>query len=155
MIKINVITNNNEWNLFLKNPNSYIDRKINKYNVKDKKYQKKNIYCTLLLSRNKEIKNLNKKFRKKNKTTDVLSFPFHKKKELKLILNKEKEIYLGDIIVNLDKIKSQKNLQNFKIEFDQLWVHGLIHLLGYDHKKDKEYSEMSKIEKKFIELINV
>jgi probable rRNA maturation factor len=155
MIKINVITNNNEWNLFLKNPNSYIDRKINKYNVKDKKYQKKNIYCTLLLSRNKEIKNLNKKFRKKNKTTDVLSFPFHKKKELKLILNKEKEIYLGDIIVNLDKIKSQKNLQNFKIEFDQLWIHGLVHLLGYNHKKDKEYSEMSKIEKKFIELINV
>ena len=155
MIKINVITNNNKWNLFLKNPNSYIDRKINKYNVKDKKYQKKNIYCTLLLSRNKEIKNLNKKFRKKNKTTDVLSFPFHKKKELKLILSKDKEIYLGDIIVNLDKIKSQKNLQNFKIEFDQLWVHGLIHLLGYDHKKDKEYSEMSKIEKKFIELINV
>ena len=155
MIKINVITNNNKWNLFLKNPNSYIDRKINKYNFKDKKYKKKNIYCTLLLSRNKEIKNLNKKFRKKNKTTDVLSFPFHKKKELKLILSKDKEIYLGDIIVNLDKIKSQKNLQNFKIEFDQLWVHGLIHLLGYDHKKDKEYSEMSKIEKKFIELINV
>ena len=155
MIKINVITNNNKWNLFLKNPNSYIDRKINKYNFKYKKYQKKNIYCTLLLSRNKEIKNLNKKFRKKNKTTDVLSFPFHKKKELKLILSKDKEIYLGDIIVNLDKIKSQKNLQNFKIEFDQLWVHGLIHLLGYDHKKDKEYSEMSKIEKKFIELINV
>ena len=155
MIKINVITNNNKWNLFLKNPNSYIDRKINKYNVKDKKYQKKNIYCTLLLSRNKEIKNLNKKFRKKNKTTDVLSFPFHKKKELKLILSKDKEIYLGDIIVNLDKIKSQKNLQNFKIEFDQLWIHGLVHLLGYNHKKDKEYSEMSKIEKKFIELINV
>ena len=155
MIKINVITNNNKWNLFLKNPNSYIDRKINKYNFKDKKYQKKNIYCTQLLSRNKEIKNLNKKLRKKNKTTDVLSFPFHKKKELKLILSKDKEIYLGDIIVNLDKIKSQKNLQNFKIEFDQLWVHGLIHLLGYDHKKDKEYSEMSKIEKKFIELINV
>ena len=155
MIKANVITKNTSWYKYIKNPNSYIDRKINKYNFKDKKYQKKNIYCTLLLSRNKEIKNLNKKFRKKNKTTDVLSFPFHKKKELKLILSKDKEIYLGDIIVNLDKIKSQKNLQNFKIEFDQLWVHGLIHLLGYDHKKDKEYSEMSKIEKKFIELINV
>ena len=104
---------------------------------------------------NKEIKKISKKSRKKNKTSVGLSFPFKKKKELKLILSKDKEIYLGDIIVNLDKIKSQKNLQNFKIEFDQLWVHGLIHLLGYDHKKDKEYSEMSKIEKKFIELINV
>ena len=92
MIKINVITNNNKWNLFLKNPNSYIDRKINKYNFKDKKYQKKNIYCTLLLSRNKEIKNLNKKFRKKNKTTDVLSFPYFSANNLKFS-KKKKYLY--------------------------------------------------------------
>ena len=41
MIKINVITDNRKWSLFLKNPSSYIDRKINNYNFKDKKYKKK------------------------------------------------------------------------------------------------------------------
>ena len=58
-----------------------------------------------MLSNNKEIKFLNKKFRKKNKGTDVLSFPFYTKQELKKKLRKEKEIYLGDIIINLNKIK--------------------------------------------------
>ena len=51
--------------------------------IKKKNFSRKTILCTLLLSGNKEIKNLNKKFRKKNKSTDVLSFPFQTKKELK------------------------------------------------------------------------
>ena len=76
MIKINVITNNVSWFSFIKNPNQYIDRKVKKINLKKKKLKKKTIYCTLLLSGNQEIKKLNKKFRKKNKSTDVLSFPF-------------------------------------------------------------------------------
>ena len=80
MIKINVITNNISWFKFIKNPNQYIDRKVKKINLKKKEFKKKIIYCTLLLSGNREIKNLNKKFRKKNKSTDVLSFPFYDKK---------------------------------------------------------------------------
>ena len=108
---------------------------------------------TLLLSDNQEIKYLNSKFRKKNKSTDVLSFPFQEKKELKDIFKKEKEIYLGDIIINLDKVKN-KNLKSFKSKFDQLWVHGFVHLFGYDHKKEKDFYKMSAIEKKYIDLIN-
>ena len=108
---------------------------------------------TLLLSDNQEIKHLNNKFRKKNKPTDVLSFPFQKKKEFKDIFKKEKEIYLGDIIINLDKVKN-KNLKTFRSKFDQLWVHGLVHLFGYDHKKEKDFQKMSAIEKKYIDLIN-
>ena len=103
MIKINVIINNIDWYKFIKNPSYYIDKKMNKFNTKNKKFTKKNIFCTLLLSGDKEIKYLNKKFRKKSKSTDVLSFPFHTKKDLKKKLLKEKEIYLGDIIVNLNK----------------------------------------------------
>ena len=80
MIKINVITNNISWFKFIKNPNQYIDRKVKKINLKKKEFKKKIIYSTLLLSGNREIKNLNKKFRKKNKSTDVLSFPFYDKK---------------------------------------------------------------------------
>ena len=154
MIVINVITNNNNWYRFIKNPFNYISRKIKKINKSENKFSKKKIYCTLLLSNNKEIKKLNIKFRKKNKATDVLSFPFHCKKELKKKLRKEKEIYLGDIIVNLNKITS-KNLTTFKSKFDQLWIHGLIHLLGYDHKKEKDFLKMNKLENKYIKMINV
>ena len=60
---------------------------------------------------------------------------------LKRYLKEEKEIYLGDIIINLGKIKNKKNISKFKIEFDQLWIHGLVHLFGYDHKKKKRFSK--------------
>jgi len=155
MIKVNVITNNNNWLTYIKNPNSYLDRKIGRFNLKDKKFSKKKIFCTLLLSGNKEIKLLNKKFRKKNKITDVLSFPFQTKLQLRKKLKTEKEIYLGDIIVNINKIKSKKFIKSFKIEFDRLWIHGLVHLFGHDHKKESDFLKMTKIEKRYFDFINV
>ena len=154
MIKANVITKNLSWYKYIKNPNIYIGRKINKLNAKNEKLKNKKFFFTLLLSGEKEIKNLNRKFRKKNKSTDVLSFPFYVKKELSKRLLKEKEIYLGDIIINLSKIREKKNKKNFKIEFDNLWIHGLVHLFGHDHKKEKDYLEMQKIEKKYSSFIN-
>ena len=155
MIKINVITNNIRWFRYIKKPNNYLDRKLNKLNSKDKTFKKKSIFFTLLLSNDKEIKLLNKKFRKKNKATDVLSFPFQTKPELEIKIKKEKEIYLGDIIINLNKIKNKKVLKFFKFEFDRLWIHGLVHLFGYDHKQDKNFLKMSQIEKKYFDSINV
>ena len=154
MIKINVLINNIKWFNYIKNPSNYLDRKLYKLNLKDKIFKKKNIFCTLLLSDSKEIKLLNKKFRKKNKATDVLSFPFQEKSELKKNIKKEKEIYLGDIIINLSKIKNKKELKIFKFEFDHLWIHGLVHLLGYEHKKEKDFLKMRQIEKKYFDAVN-
>ena len=155
MIKINVITSNTKWLNYVKNPNNYFDQKLSKLSIRDEMFKKKSIFCTLLLSGDKEIKLLNKKFRKKNKATDVLSFPFQTKNELKKKLKKEKEIYLGDIIINLSYINNKKVLKKFKLEFDRLWIHGLVHLLGHDHKQDKDFSKMSHIEKKYFDIINV
>jgi probable rRNA maturation factor len=154
MIKINVIINDNKWLNYIKKPNYYLDRKISKLNSKEKIFKKKQIFCTLLLSGNKEIRYLNKKFRKKNKATDVLSFPFQTKKEFEKKLKTEKEIYIGDIIINLNKIKSKNKNFFFETQFDRLWMHGLVHLLGYDHKKDKDFKIMHQVEKKYLDLIN-
>ena len=154
MIKINVITNNKKWLNYIKRPNYYLDKKIKKINLEEKKFKKNNIFCTLLLSGNKEIKYLNKKFRKKNKITDILSFPFYKKKDLIKKLKKEKELYLGDIIINLNKIENKNIKKNFEIEFNRLWIHGLIHLFGHDHKKDKDFKKMHQVEKKYFKLVN-
>tara|TARA_B100000963_G_scaffold334372_1_gene327533 strand:- start:720 stop:1187 length:468 start_codon:yes stop_codon:yes gene_type:complete len=154
MIKINVITKNNNWLNYIKRPDYYLEKKIRKINFGDDKLKKKIIICTILLSGNKEIKHLNNKFRKKNKITDVLSFPFHSERELKKKLKTDKKIYIGDMIINLNEIKEKKVQKNFKKEFNRLWIHGLVHLLGYDHKKENDFKKMNKLEKKYFELVN-
>ena len=153
MIKINIISNEKTWYRYLNNPSKFIQNKTNKLNKKIKIYKKKVIYCTLLLTGEKEIKKLNKKFRKKNKSTDVLSFPFYSKMELNKKLKTEKEIYLGDIVININEIKSKQNKDYFKIEFNKLWIHGLVHLFGYDHKQNKDFNNMNRIEKKYLSYL--
>ena len=153
MIKINVITANISWLRYIKNPTNFIDKKISIYNKKNKSHNKNVIFCTLLLSGSKQIKKLNLKFRKKNKSTDVLSFPFYTKKELLSKLKKEKEIYLGDIIINISKIQEKKNIVKFKSEFNKLWVHGIVHLFGYDHKRIKDFKKMKIVEENFLNCL--
>ena len=67
------------------------------------------------------------------------------------------KIYLGDIIVNINKIKNKKNKTEFRNEFNKLWIHGLVHLFGYDHKKDRDFLQYDKGRKKFsiIPRLNV
>ena len=151
MIKINVILSNNAWYRYIKDPNQIIENKVKNFNKKFKGYKKKILHCTLLLSGEKEIKKLNSRFRKKNRSTDVLSFPFYRTIEFKKKLKNDKEIYLGDIIINLNKIENKNN--NFILKFNKLWIHGLVHLFGYDHKKDKDFYYMNRIEKKFLSYL--
>ena len=153
MIKVNVILNNIVWKKYLKNPHNFIDKKIELLNKRNKLFKRNSLIFSLLLSGTKEIKKLNKKFRKKNKSTDVLSFPFYEKNKLNKKINREKEIYLGDIIVNLSKVKNKNNSNKFKKELNKLWIHGLLHLLGYNHKSNSEYLQMQKLENKFLHLI--
>ena len=77
-----------------------------------------------------------------------------KKKLINDKIKKEKEIYLGDIIVNLGKIRNKSNKRQFQKELDKLWIHGLVHLFGYQHKKDQDFYTMNKIEKKYLGYIN-
>ena len=153
MIEINVILNNISWKKYLKNPKSFINKKIELLNKKNKLYKKNTLIFSLLLSGAKEIKKLNQKFRKKNKSTDVLSFPFYEKNQLNNKIRKQKEVYLGDIIINLSQVKNKNNKVKFKEELNKLWIHGLLHLLGYDHKSDTKYLQMQKLENKFSYLI--
>ena len=86
------------------------------------------------------MKELNKKFRNKNKPTDVLSFPFNKKIKYK------KGLYLGDIAISYEIVNKRSKNSNFFLEFDKMWIHGYLHLLGHDHKKKKDFAKMKKIE---------
>ena len=68
-------------------------------------------------------------------------------------MKNEKEVYLGDIIINLNKINTKNNLRIFKLEFDKLWIHGLLHLFGHDHKKEIDFNKMNKVEKNYLKYI--
>ena len=154
MIKVNVFVKNLYWQKYLTDPKNYFNKQIKKLRQKEKSLHKKNYSFSIMLTGNKDIKYFNNKFRNKNKTTDILSFPFYEKKELYKKLKKDKEIYLGDIIVNLNKIERKKNIKEFKLAFNKLWLHGLVHLFGYDHKKDKDYLRMIKVEEKLLAYLN-
>ena len=137
MISVNVFSEEKAWSKRLKNKDLFF-KKVCKAFPKKYKFSNKNVSFTLLLSNNKNIKKLNKVFRKKNKSTDILSFPLDKKIKI------SKNTYLGDIIISynyLDKPRSQ-NLKSFKEKVTKLFIHGFLHLLGFDHKKSKDYSRM-------------
>ena len=150
MIKVNVEINNESWRKTI-NPKKYFYKKLKKISKIVKFFKGKNITFTILLTNSLNMKKLNRKFRNRNKSTDVLSFPFFSPNSLKLI--KEKKIYLGDIAVSHEIIKSRSKKNNFTSEFDKVWVHGLLHLLGYDHYKDKNYYKMNKVEKRILNSI--
>jgi probable rRNA maturation factor len=141
MISINVFSEEKAWSKRLKNKDIFF-KKICKAFPKKYKFFNKKVTFTLLLSNNKNIKKLNKVFRKKNKSTDILSFPLDKKIKI------SKNTYLGDIIISynyLDKPKSQ-DLKSFKEKVTKIFIHGFLHLLGFDHKKNKDHSKMLKEE---------
>ena len=141
MINIDVFSNEKAWSKRLKKKELFFN-KICKAFPKKYKFLNKKVTFTLLLSNNKNIKKLNKVFRKKNKSTDILSFPLEKKIKIK------KNTYLGDIIISynyLDKPRSQ-DLKLFKEKVIKIFIHGFLHLLGFDHKKNKDYFKMIKEE---------
>ena len=98
------------------------------------------------------MKYLNFKFRKRNKTTDVLSFPNQEILDLKK-KNKEK-IYLGDIALSYEIINRRSKVSNFCLEFDKMWIHGYLHLLGHNQKKKKSFIKMKKLENLILNYFN-
>ena len=137
MIKVNVFSDEKAWSKKLKNHNLFFKKVCNSF---PRKYQflNKKVSFNLLLSNNKNIKKLNKMFRDKNNSTDILSFPSKKKIRI------SKNTFLGDIIISynyLDKPKSQE-LKLFKEKAVKIFIHGYLHLLGFDHIKNKDHSKM-------------
>ena len=142
MIKINVFSEERAWSKRLKNQSLFFN-KVCKLFPKKYQFLNKKVNLSLLLSNNKNIKRLNRNFRSKNKPTDVLSFPL--KKHLRI----KKNTYLGDIIISYNFVNNSKtkNLKVFKDRLIKIFIHGFLHLLNFDHKKDEDYNKMIREEK--------
>ena len=148
MINVNVFSEEKAWSKRLKNKRFFF-KEICKAFPKKYKFLSKKVSFTLLLSNNKKIKKLNKNFRNKNKSTDILSFPLSKK--IKIL----KESYLGDIIISynfIDKPKSQ-SINSFKKKLVKTFIHGFLHLLSFDHVKNKDYLKMLKEEERIYQSV--
>ena len=148
MININVFSNEKAWSKRLKRKELFFNQ-ICKLFPKRYKFLNKKVSFTLLLSNNKNIKKLNKDFRNKNKSTDILSFPFSKKVKI------SKKTYIGDIIISYDFINKPKTQSQelFRKKLIKIFIHGFLHLLGFDHIKNKDYKRMLKEEERIYQSV--
>ena len=142
------------------------------YNVDDKKWQKsfplfkkyisksvietiktvkvnlsENSEISFLLTSDKKIQKLNSKYRNKNLSTNVLSFPMMKKINGVMLI--------GDIAISNEKIlKESKNFKTNKYSYlSKIAIHGVLHLLGFDHQTEKEFQIMDQYEKKILKKL--
>ncbi len=142
------------------------------YNVDDKKWQKsfplfkkyisksaietiktvkvnlsENSEISFLLTSDKKIQKLNSKYRNKNLSTNVLSFPMMKKINGVMLI--------GDIAISNEKILNEsKNFKTNKYSYlSKITIHGVLHLLGFDHQTDKEFQIMDRYEKKILKKL--
>ena len=145
MIKANVILDHLSWKNKLIKPTNYISKRLKKLS-KISQFKNKKQEFTIFLTNNNKIKKLNKKFRNKDEPTDVLSFPVNN--------IYKKKFYIGDIAISFEIINKRSKFTNFSIEFDKMWIHGYLHLVGYDHKKLKDFQKMYKKENLILNYLN-
>ena len=103
-----------------------------------------NNYISVLLTSDDNIRELNLKYRNKNKATNVLAFPIQE--------SIEKQNYIGDLAISLEKIIFESNKYKIKKNkyLSKITIHGILHLLGYDHISDDDYEVMNEIEDRLI-----
>ena len=145
MIKIHVAVGSSEWKKKIKNIKNYFkikQRKLNIYFNSSKNIKE----FTVFLTSNSKMKILNYKFRGVNKPTDVLSFP------LKIKLKSKN--YLGDIAISYEIVNKRSKKSLFEHELDKMWIHGYLHLIGYNHVKNEDFKKMSKKENLIFKQLN-
>ena len=145
MFKANILINKNSWIKEVPTIEKLLKKNFKIIFNSIKNFKNKNIEVSVLLTGKSNMKELNKKFRKISKDTDVLSFPNYKK-EFFLKKNKIRNLYLGDLAFSYDYIKKQK--VDFLKYVNKIFIHGCLHLIGYEHNNMKNYKVMSDLEKK-------
>lgn len=122
--------------------NSFIEFSCNKLNLK-------NVMFNVIIIDNESIHKINKEYRNIDRPTDVISFALEDDKQINI-----PEIrVLGDIYISYDKVIEQAKEYGHseKRELCFLGIHGLLHLLGYDHMTEEDEIKMFKLQKELLE----
>jgi probable rRNA maturation factor len=112
---------------------------------------------TILLTNNTVIQSYNREYRGIDKPTDILSFSFHDYlkpgEPIEACCNDEKNI--GDLVISLEYVQNdaEKWGESFEQRIQTLLVHGICHLLGYDHETEEEYNIMHREEMRLLKVL--
>ena len=150
MIKLNFLIKDKSWSRRLKKI-KFIVKKIIKQKNQLKFNKNIDYYLNIVLMNDKEMKKLNLKYKKINKTTDVLTFITKHKNQ------RDKIIKYCDVIISSEMVKlySQKNCLNFYDHLSHLFVHSFLHINGFLHKQKDDYKKMKNIEIKKLKKIGL
>ena len=150
MIKLNFYVKSNHWSRRLNKIKMIVNQVIKeKYNLNFD--MKKNYYLNIILINNKKIKKLNKKFKRKNKITDVLTF-VTSQKNFKFKTDKYCDIFFSAETIEID---SKKNNISFYDHFTHLLVHSFLHINDYIHENTKDFIKMKNIEIRILNKIGL
>ena len=128
--------------------------KLNKYmNFVIEKLELKEAIFNIIFVSNEEIHQINKEYRHTDRVTDVISFALE---DDKTIVNDDVRV-LGDIYISYDKVKEQANDYGHSVKREMcfLAVHGLLHLLGYDHMKKEDEIKMFGLQKELLDSYGI
>ena len=147
MIQINYKVEEKGWKKNFPQFKKFISKTVNEtYKVIDNRICS-NISVSFLLTSNKKMKELNFKYRNKNKATNVLSFPMQ--------INYDDNYFLGDIVLaNQIILKESVEIKMAKYDYlCKMTIHGMLHLFGYDHETNQQFKKMNKFENLIFQKI--
>lgn len=155
MVKVNLVIEDKNWKSRYPKVNLVLTKSIKKILLSIFPSRTIAFEISILLTGTKNMKKLNKKFRKINKDTDVLSFPAEEKNFFKKDLKLKKKVYLGDIALSYQYIEATIKKQNTSFDdyFKKMLIHGVLHLIGYEHDSFTKYKKMNLLEQKIIRSI--
>ena len=149
MVNLDFSVLDNKWNETLPNFKKVIKKASNHVFDELIQFKNKDYEISFLMVNNNYIKELNANYRSKDSATNVLSFPMMDGNSL------QHENILGDIVISIDKILSEsldQKIDTYKY-LSKISIHGILHLLGYDHVLDNDYMVMNQLEEKIIKKI--
>ena len=149
MVNLDFSVLDNKWNETLPNFKKVIKKASNHVFDELIQFKGKDYEISFLMVNNDYIKELNANYRSKDSATNVLSFPMMDGNSL------QHENILGDIVISIDKILSEsldQKIDTYKY-LSKISIHGILHLLGYDHVLDNDYMVMNQLEEKIINKI--
>ncbi len=131
--------------LELKDINNLVEHMVKKFDLQ-------NSIFNIIIVDNEEIRKINKEYRNKDSVTDVISFALEDVTDIKLEVT-----VLGDIYISIDKAKEQALEYNHSLlrELSFLTVHGLLHLMGYDHMNDEDEKVMFKLQDLILDELKI
>ncbi len=143
MIEIYDLTRNKELDSYFKDIKKYYKKTLEVLKIED------DLDLSLIIVGKTKIRSINRDYRNKDAITDVISFANIDSDDYDYLCD---DVNLGDIFINVDRVKSQakKYGHSIKREFVFLFIHGFLHLLGYDHMEKEDEEIMFALQDKII-----